>query len=292
MISEQRNDQVFQLSLTEIALILVFLLMLLLGWLTIAAQKEAAQAKSDLDAIPNAQSIIAELERAREELRKAIERADVADPDKLFEDLVRYTSIVDKNKRLESALEKAQQELQDLASLVDSLGGKDAAQAAKQVAKMVGEGFDIKDPELIQKKIKELSDQAQKIKDLIAQNQRLVQKAGKGFGVQPCWIENGRQQNLLDVVLELEGVRVSIPAKLPPNRLNQLKDLPGIELATRSFIPYQELEKSFGPILAWSKKQDPECRHYVSIESNIPQTKVSTPKRLAVTGYFYPDEYK
>ena len=43
-----RNDQVFQLSLTEIALILVFLLMLLLGWLTKAAQKDAEKAKENL----------------------------------------------------------------------------------------------------------------------------------------------------------------------------------------------------------------------------------------------------
>ena len=86
MIFEKRNDQVFQLSLTEIALILVFLLMLLLGWLTKAAQKEAAEATASLDAIPNARIVIAELERAKEELRKAIERADIADPDKVFEE--------------------------------------------------------------------------------------------------------------------------------------------------------------------------------------------------------------
>ena len=292
MIFEKRNDQVFQLSLTEIALILVFLLMLLLGWLTKAAQKEAAEATARLDAIPNARIVIAELERAKEELRKAIERADIADPDKVFEDLVRYTSMVDKNKKLEDDLAKTEEKLQDLNKLIESLGGKDAAQAAKDVAKKIGEGMGIKDPKLLAEKIKELANQGQKIEDLKRQIEYLIQRAGKGFGIQPCWVENGRTQNLLDVVLEPDGVRVSIPPSLPPARLNQMRDLPGIELATREFIPYRELEKSFGPILAWSKKQEPECRHYVSIESNIPQTKISTPKRLAITGYFYPDEYK
>ena len=62
----KRNDQVFQLSLTEIALILVFLLMLLLGWLTKAAQKDAEKAKENLAAIPNAQLVIQELEKAKE----------------------------------------------------------------------------------------------------------------------------------------------------------------------------------------------------------------------------------
>jgi hypothetical protein len=258
---QKRNDQVFQLSLTEIALILVFLLMLLLGWLTKAAQKDAEKVRTDLEAIPNAKIVIAELERAKVELRKAIERADIADPEKLFEDFVRYTSMVDKNKKLETELAKAQEELKDITNVIGSLGGKDAAQV-------------------------------QKIEDLMGQNDYLVQRAGKGFGVQPCWVESGRTQNLFDVVLELEGVQVSIPSNLPPSRLKQLQDLPGIELATRNLIPYRELERSFGPILAWSKRQEPECRHYVSIESNIQQTKVSTPKRLQVTGYFYPNEYK
>ena len=46
---QKRNDQVFQLSLTEIALILVFLLMLLLGWLTKAAQKDIAKMGKQID---------------------------------------------------------------------------------------------------------------------------------------------------------------------------------------------------------------------------------------------------
>ena len=67
-----RNDQVFQLSLTEIALILVFLLMLLLGWLTKAAQKDAEKAKENLAAIPNAQLVIQELEKALWYLKREI----------------------------------------------------------------------------------------------------------------------------------------------------------------------------------------------------------------------------
>jgi hypothetical protein len=266
--------------------------MLLLGWLTKAAQKDAEKAKENLAAIPNAQLVIQELERAKEELRKAIERANVTDPDKLFEDLVRYSSMVDKNKKLEVAIAKAQSELKDLLELMQTLGGKDAALAAKDVAGKIGEGMGIKDPKELGEKIKELADQAQKIKDLIAQNERLVQKAGKGFGVQPCWVDDkGRAQILLTIVLETDGLKVNVSPGLPPTRLEQMKGLPSIDLATRDFITYGELERSFGPILAWSKNQTPECRHYVSIKSNIPQTMVSTPRRLQVEGYFYKNEY-
>ncbi len=288
---QKRNDQVFQLSLTEIALILVFLLMLLLGWLTKAAQSDAEKARADLDAIPNAKVIIAELEKAKEELRKAIERADIADPEKLFEDLVRYSSMADKNKKLETDLAEAQKKLTDLNNVIDSLGGKDMALAAKNVAKKVGEGMGIKDPKELSEKIKELASQGQKINDLMAQNE-YMRRSGKGSGVVPCWVDQkGRAQSLLAVTLEPDGVKIGIPIALPEERMKQMLDLPGIELATREFIPYRELENSFGPILAWSKKQEPECRHYVSIRSNIPQTKLSTPKRLQLEGYFYKNEY-
>jgi hypothetical protein len=288
----KQNDQVFQLSLTEIALILIFLLMLLLGWLTKAAQIDSEKAIKDLEAIPNVKIVIAELENAKEELRKAIERAEVADPEKLFEDLVRYTSVVAKNKQLEMALTQAQKELNNLSKLIDSLGGKDVAVATKELKEKLGEGMGITDPKELGEKIKELADQSQKIKGLLGQNEYLVARAGKGFGIQPCWVYNGRTQNLFNVVLELDGVKVSTPPNLPSYRLKQLQELPSIDLATRDFIPYRELERSFGPILALTKKQEPECRHYVSIQSNILQTKLSTPKRLQVTGYFYPDEYK
>jgi hypothetical protein len=266
--------------------------MLLLGWLTKAAQKDAEKAKENLAAIPNASLVIQELEKAKEELRKAIERANVIDPNKLFEDLVRYSSMVDKNKKLEDDIAKAQSELKELLELMQTLGGKDAALAAKDVAGKIGEGRGINDPKELGVKIKELAGQAQKIKDLIAQNERLVQKAGKGFGIQPCWVDDkGRAEILLTVLLETDGLKVNVSPGLPPFRLEQMKELPSIELATRDFITYGELERSFGPILAWSKKQAPECRHYVSIKSNIPQTAVTTPRRLKVEGYFYKNEY-
>ena len=272
----KRNDQVFQLSLTEVALILIFLLMLLLGWLTKAAQKNAEEAKAELAAIEGGEIVRDELDRAKEALRKALERANVADPDKLFEDLVRYSAMVAKNKQLEGELEKAQRELRDLQKIMETLGGPMGVATLEEVAE----------------EIKKAAARKQKNKDLHAQNVYWRKLAGKGFGIQPCWVANGKTQNLLAIVLEPDGVAVSIPRKLPEERIKQMQQLPGIDLATRAFIPYRQLAQAFGPILAWTKRQEPECRHYVAIKSNIPETKISTPRRLQITGYFYPNEYK
>ena len=282
-ISGKRNDQVFQLSLTEIALILIFLLMLLLGWLTMTAQRSAREANQALEAGPDIDMLTAELERTREALRKALARAEAADPNNLFLGLVRD------DKKLERDLKVEREKSAALNGFIASMGGRSNVKSAYDFWRARGANSDTEDPDTSGK---ELAKAEEKIADLTNQNEYLRSQVGKGFGAQPCWVENGRTQNLLDVTLELDGLTVKVPMSLPAQRLRQLRELPAIELATREFIPYSELEKSFGPILAWTKKQEPECRHYVSIQSNIKQTKLSTPKRLAVTGYFYPNEYK
>lgn len=290
------NDQVFQLSLTEIALILIFLLMLLLGWLTKSAQNEAriSQERADVLAIQfsdveNADKLLKQLEEARQQLIMVIERADVSDPEKLFEDLVRFSSLTDENNILRNELAVFQVEFNELQALVDELGGKNNAEKIVQLSGFLNKDVEQLSEEDISTFFASALLMAQKVDDLTSQNNFLLGRLG-GFGAQPCWVENGRAQNLLNITLETDGVSVQVP-NLPSHRKVQLELLPSVELATRSFIPYDELSISFGPILNWSKNQKPECRHYARITSNIPLTSLSTPRRLQVTGFFYPNEY-
>ena len=121
--------------------------------------------------------------------------------------------------------------------------------------------------------------------------ENLRKKCGGG-AIGACWLDdNGKTENLLDISLEPDYIKVTV-ANMTDSRREEMQKLPSIDLASRSNIPYGELERSFGPILEWSKDRTPECRHYVSIRSNIPLTKESTPRRLQVQQYFYPDESK
>ena len=117
-----------------------------------------------------------------------------------------------------------------------------------------------------------------------------VKKLCGGGAIGPCWIDaNMRTENLLRIVLNTTFISVE-PADMTSDRKRQMLELPGIDLATRPQIPYEDFERSFGQLLKWSKERNPECRHYVSIDSNIPLTKDSTPRRIQVQQYFSPDE--
>jgi|AntAceMinimDraft_1070359.scaffolds.fasta_scaffold203698_2 hypothetical protein len=126
--------------------------------------------------------------------------------------------------------------------VMHTLGGEDVALAAKYVAEKIGQIMDINGPRKLDEKMKELGGQAQKTNDFTEQNQYLVERAGKGFAIQPCWVASGMTQNLFDIILESDVVKLSVPSKLPDFRIEQKNSLPGLVLATRSFIPCRKLQ--------------------------------------------------
>ena len=68
----RRNDQVFQLSLTEIAFTLIFILLLLLGYLVVREQAEKDGALAALAKSRGAEASARSMEAARAELVKAL----------------------------------------------------------------------------------------------------------------------------------------------------------------------------------------------------------------------------
>lgn len=68
----RRNDQVFQLSLTEIAFTLIFILLLLLGYLVVREQTEKEAALAALAKTKGAEASARSMEAARAELVKAL----------------------------------------------------------------------------------------------------------------------------------------------------------------------------------------------------------------------------
>jgi hypothetical protein len=68
----RRNDQVFQLSLTEIAFTLIFILLLLLGYLVVREQTEKEAALAALAEAKSAEASATSMEAAKAELVKAL----------------------------------------------------------------------------------------------------------------------------------------------------------------------------------------------------------------------------
>ena len=117
----KQNDTVFQLSLTEIAFTLVFLLMLLLGWMLFIADKRNSEQK-------DIQAQTAILKNAKATLAQEL-RAAGAKPDDVITKLVSQTALLQERDALK-------QRIKDLEAQVTALA------AIKKAAESAGKSLD------------------------------------------------------------------------------------------------------------------------------------------------------
>ena len=84
----QRNDEVFQLSLTEIAFTIAFILLLLLGYLVFREQTAKIAAQAALAKVVNTQQATQAMAVAKKELTTALLGSGAANPDEVISRLV------------------------------------------------------------------------------------------------------------------------------------------------------------------------------------------------------------
>lgn len=267
----------------------------------IAERDELKQENEDLK-VRYAGAIVSEstasLERKYADLKEKIAEylrvSGAADPDKVVDDLISVTKLEETLQDLQRRLEEAKFEAESCrAELAPNLASEPSAPLSKAELDAMMEL-------LAQVRGEEAGSQSKRSKRSIMeaigqlkQGQRelaVLRKKCGGGEIGPCWRkENGKTQNLFDIVLEQEVVRVSL-SEMSRTFQSQSSDLPGVPSLINTEVPYSRFRESFGPILEWSKRQEPECRHYASIRSNVPLTKDSTPRRMKVQEYFFPDE--
>ncbi|MBI5619103.1 MAG: hypothetical protein HY943_22740 [Gammaproteobacteria bacterium] len=114
-------------------------------------------------------------------------------------------------------------------------------------------------------------------------------KNSKGFGLPPCWVdESGKVQRLLDVEVTDGGLIVR--AGWPPERNGDSKAVPGVEAltSTDSEETIAAFRGAADSVYAWSRGQDPECRHYASVTVSATKVQSAVTGKNAVYDYFYP----
>ncbi|MFM0543716.1 hypothetical protein PQR29_03200 [Paraburkholderia strydomiana] len=128
------NDQIFQLSLTEIAFMLAFILLLLLGYMLVQADEHANQLEETLVESGNIASNTRNLEKAREELAEALSRAG-AKPDDVISALVSQAKLIEERDALKTRVEDLDEQLSALTEVKKTLdaahggaGGADVVQ--------------------------------------------------------------------------------------------------------------------------------------------------------------------
>lgn len=125
----QRNDQVFQLSLTEIAFTIAFILLLLLGYLVVKEQSERIAAEAALAKVQSVERATAALDAAKSKLVETLQGAVVGNPDEVITKLIAVEDVRAERDRLKKQVDDLDAKLTALEELQKQL--EKAAQATR-----------------------------------------------------------------------------------------------------------------------------------------------------------------
>lgn len=400
----QRNDQVFQLSLTEIAFTVVFLVLVLLGYLVFMEETRRKEAEDSLKRVQGLEKATIAMEKATGDLVAALRAGGAVNPDEIIKSLLQSDDAKSERDRLMREVEDLDEKLKALTALQDSVnaaggGSKEEgissevgralvlqnklrralqeAQTAARAASSADQGSAAAasaahgpsapatsapsaattvavqslppmtaqanaklDREIANTAAQALKTQAallqhvrqhlgvevkagseeQTVKDLVrlAKEYAGAGKGGRGLeSVQkentdlrgqvaylknrldarggrdwpPCWAdEQGNIQFLYNVDLRPDAVAVT--AAWPPDREAAAKELPGVAELMAGPLTFQEFRAKVQPVFDWSKRHDPQCRHYVYLRNSISDATTSDRARLMVENFFYKSEVR
>lgn len=129
----QRNDQIFQLSLTEIAFCIAFILLLLLGYLVIKEQEAHKEADAALAQVRSVDETRKQLDGTRAALVAELSRAGAAAPDDVITKLIEAQKLREERDHLRKQVEDLDAKLTALTELRKLLdqGAGDKSEKAK-----------------------------------------------------------------------------------------------------------------------------------------------------------------
>lgn len=150
----QRNDQVFQLSLTEIAFTIAFLLLLLLGYLVSKEQTERQAAEAQLATVQSAERATAALNDAKSQLSTQLQGAGATNPNEVISKLV--------------AAEEVRAERDQLRQRVDDLDAK--LTALTELKKQLEQAAASRRPEVTQDEVLSALALQEQVRDAVEQS--------------------------------------------------------------------------------------------------------------------------
>lgn len=148
----QRNDGVFQLSLTEIAFTLAFILLLLLGRLVVAEQKKRASAEDALAKVQSFERAMADLDAAKSTFLVNLRSEGVRNPEDVITKLIEVEEVRGERDLLRqqvhdldaklTALEELQEHLEKVAQATRPTITRDEVSAALAFQGQVRKAFE------------------------------------------------------------------------------------------------------------------------------------------------------
>lgn len=232
-----KNDMVFPVSLSEIAFILVFVLMLLLGYMLMQERQSKEQAQAKLAMVHQIQSAEAStqaMQQAQQQLTEALEAGGVSDPAEIVQIAVNAgenaaerdrlrLEVLDLTKKL-MALEELRTKIEQAGKTKDDQVTREQLEQAmalqQEVEKLANEASkEPEDPNLPKKPVNP-QQAMERVKQAIAATNELRTQAKDKLGID---IKPGQEPQVVrDVV---EGARIALAARSDNNSPAALKSV-------------------------------------------------------------------
>lgn len=187
-----KSDQIFQLSLTEIAFILVFILMFLLGSMVFLANKENQDLKKTLNSLVDFEQKKVALDKATKLLEETLAGKDISNPEEVIKNLVDTVNTQEEIAKLKKLIVDQDTKITALSEIqkaIDAAKGQgDGALVQEQIEKALTLSKELK--EQLQARLEKPEDKAlledidrvaERVKELVAG----VQKLEKSFKDDP-----------------------------------------------------------------------------------------------------------
>lgn len=196
-----RNDQVFQLSLTEIAFMVAFILMFLLGFLVHKTTQENKELQEKLLAIENAEQKIGDLQQATQALTQALSSGSGESPSEvIISQLMEASNAKVEAERLKKLLEEQEQKitaLDEISKAIENLPAdqkdekiqeeiqsalmlaSDVRQQAEKASAAEEEKEMLKDNSYLADKVGQVMDDMQKIETMLKPEDGLSELTGQ-----------------------------------------------------------------------------------------------------------------
>lgn len=294
MIFGDNRSFVLSITLTELALLLFFLLLFTAvnEISKLQVQRDEAVEQRD-EAVEDRDEVLEEQEAIRTRLAALAASADI--------DPVRLVALVEEAAELQNKLDSSEQEVEELSTRLAELEAVETGleQLRAQIAETIEDDNEVY--HLIrqaaqnigkQGKLAELRESMVDLESDLAncssQNlncSRRLNEAGMGFP--PCWADSqGKPEYIYGVTLRENTIEVR--ASWAAGRNNDVQDVTGATVLADRTMSLSEFSRLAQPILDWSKAQEPECRHFVTITDTPDMSKAAFKTNLLlVENYFY-----
>ena len=278
MSSIQERDQgyrrglVLGFTMAEIAILMIFVLLLVLSILLGRKSKEVEDLKEWVANL--------ELNTSEELIRlKKLERTlNLAAPEDMREqplpEVFRELVFV-RQEIVAAGIQATPNALQQVL--------KDSALAKKALAELAGQ-----DGNTLVEKNAGLVRENDNLKSQIANLRRRAGAGGRGLDHPPCWATpDGRTEYIFDVVLTSRGL-ILHDRETPPGRINERNKLPLDGFVFNKELSPELFSEITKPLYDWSIKQSPECRFVVrAIDTTGPTEKALYKRHMRVLEHHF-----